>query len=127
MRAGKDEPQGFCLDILENLMKYLPGGSYLVMKITPRVPGGISLLEIGYKYNYRKVLGFIATEGYVSPEPGNPYLSSFPVIYSNVYVCLVVRLHLIVRYFNACDAIENNNRMRQSDLELVLSSPARPY
>ena len=33
------------------------------MKSTPIVPGGIPLIKIGYKYNYRKVLGFIATEG----------------------------------------------------------------
>ena len=27
--------KGFCLATLEKLMKYWPGGSYLVMKITP--------------------------------------------------------------------------------------------
>ena len=41
-------------------MKDWPVGSYFVMKITPRVPGGIPLIAIGYKYNSRKVLGFIA-------------------------------------------------------------------
>ena len=59
-------------------MKYCPGGSYLVMKITPRFLDGRPLLTIGYKYNSRKVLGFIATDGSLSTEPGDPYLSRFP-------------------------------------------------
>ena len=41
--------KGFCLATLEKLMKYWPGGSYLVMKINPKVPGDRPLLEIGYK------------------------------------------------------------------------------
>ena len=74
--------KGFCIATLENLMEDWPGGSYLVMKSTQRVPGGKPLLAIGYKYNYRKILGFIATEGYGSTEPGDTYLSLFPEIYS---------------------------------------------
>ena len=54
--------KGFCLATLENLMKDWPGGSYLVLKSTPRFPGERPLLAIGYKYNSRKFLGFIATE-----------------------------------------------------------------
>ena len=84
------------------------------MKITPIFHGVILLLDIGYKYNYRKVLGYIATEGAGSTEPGDPFLSCLPDIYSNVSVCPVVRPHLLGRYFNACNAIENHNRMRQS-------------
>ena len=41
--------KGFCLATLEKLMKDWPGGSYLVLKSTPRVPGEIPLLAIGYK------------------------------------------------------------------------------
>ena len=39
----------FCLATLLKLMKYCPGGSYLIMKSTPRVPGEIPLLTIGCK------------------------------------------------------------------------------
>ena len=39
--------KGFCLATLEDLMKYWPVDSYLVMKSTKRVPSGRSLLEIG--------------------------------------------------------------------------------
>ena len=88
------------------------------MKSTPRVPGGIQLMAIGYQYNYRKVLGFISTEGYGSTEPGDPYLSCYLDIYSNVYVFPIVSPHLLVRYFNACNAIENHNRMPKSDTAL---------
>ena len=87
--------KGFFLATLENFMKDWPGGSYLVLKSNPRFPGKIPLLSIGYKYNSRNVLGFIATEGAGINEPGDPYLSFFPDIYSNVSVCPVVRTHLL--------------------------------
>ena len=48
--------KSFCIATLEKLMKYWPGGSYLVMKSNPRVTGGRPLMDIGYKYNSRKVL-----------------------------------------------------------------------
>ena len=38
-----------CLATLENLTEDWPGGSYLVMKSNPSVPGGRPLLAIGYK------------------------------------------------------------------------------
>ena len=56
------------------------------MKSTTRVPDDRSLMVIGYKYNSWNVLGFISTEGYGSTEPGDPYLSYFPDIYSNVSI-----------------------------------------
>ena len=86
-------------------MKYWPGGSYLVMKSTPRVPDGIPLLGIGCKYNYVKVLGFSATVGDGIMVAGATYLSRFPDIYSNVTFCPVVRPHLLGRYLNSCNAI----------------------
>ena len=99
-------------------MKDWPVGSYLVMNITLRFPGEIPLLAIGYKYNYRKVLGFISTKGARSIEPGDTYLSRFPDIYSNISILPVVRTHLLGRYFNACNTIDNQNRIRKSDIAL---------
>ena len=55
--------KGFCLATLEKLMEDWPGGSYLVINSTPRFTDEIPPLAIGYKYNSRKVLGFIATGG----------------------------------------------------------------
>ena len=71
----------FCLATLEKLIKYWPGGSYLVPKSNPRVTGDRPFLTIGYKYSSRKVLGFIATEGSGSNEPVGPYLSCSPEIF----------------------------------------------
>ena len=118
MRAGEDKPQGDFFSYIRKLMKDWPGGSYLVLKSTPRFSGENPLLVIGYKYNSRKVLGFIATEGAGSNEPGDPYLSRFPDIYSNLSVRPVFHPRLIGRYFNACNAIDNHNRMRQSNISL---------
>ena len=72
-RTAKKIHKGFCLATLEKLVKYWAGGSYLIIKITPRVPGGRPLLAIGYNYNSSKILGYISTEGDVSTEPDDPY------------------------------------------------------
>ena len=56
--------------------------------------------------------------GGVSTELGDTCLSCFPEIYYSVSVRLVVCTHFLDRYFNACNAIDNQNRMRQSGLEL---------
>ena len=84
-------------------MKYFPGGSYIFMRVTPIFPVDRPPMAIGYKYNSRKFLGFIATEGAGSTESGDPYLSRFPDMYYNVSICPVVCPKLIGRYFNACN------------------------
>ena len=99
-------------------MKDFPGESYIVMKSNPIFPGGRPLLAIEYKYNYRKVLGFIATEGTGITEPGDTYLSRLPDFYPNISVCPVVRPHFLGIYFNACNVIFNHNMMRHYDLAL---------
>ena len=63
-----------------------------------------------------KVLGFIATEWAGSTEPGDSYLYRLPEIYSNVSVCPVFPPHFIGKHLNACNEIDNHNRMWQSDL-----------
>ena len=88
------------------------------MKTNPRVSDDRSLMTIGYTYNSRKVTCFIATEGSGGTEPGDSYLSYFLEVYSNVSVCPVVCLHFLGRDLNACNAIDNQNKMRQSDLAL---------
>ena len=114
----KTDHKGFCLATLERLMKYWLGGSYLVIKSNPIFTDKRPLLAIGYKYNSRKVLGFIATEGAESTESGDLYLSHFPDIFSSVYVRPLVHPHLLGRYFDTCNAIDNQNRIRKSDITL---------
>ena len=86
------------------------------MKSTPRVPGNRQIVAIKYKYNYRKFIRIIATEGDGSAEPGDPYLSRFPDNNTNISIHPVVFTHFIGRYLNACNEIENNNRMQKYDL-----------
>ena len=43
----KNRHKGSCIATLEKFMKDFPEGSYLVMKINPRVPGDKSLMAIG--------------------------------------------------------------------------------
>ena len=88
------------------------------MKIIPRVPGGISLMAIWYKYSSIKVLCFISNEWGGITEPGYPYLSCFPEIYSNVSVLSAVSTPLLGRYFNVCNTIYNHNRMSKYDLAI---------
>ena len=91
------------------------------MKILPRVPGDRQLMDTGCKYRSKKIPGFIATEGFGSTEPGVPYLSSYRGNYSNVYIHHVLCTDVIGGYFSDCNAIENHNRMQQSDLALTKS------
>ena len=63
---------------------------------TPRVPRDIPLMCIGYKYNFQKFLGFIATEESGSNDPGDPYSYCFPGNYSNVYIFPVFWTRVVV-------------------------------
>ena len=58
----KKNTKGFCKETIENLTKYLSGGSYLLLRINPVVPGDRPLIYIGYKYTAQKDLSFIVTE-----------------------------------------------------------------
>ena len=83
------------------------------MNIYLRVPGDIPLIYIGYKYKYQKFLGFIASEGDGIIDPDDTYLSRFPDTYYNVSICPTVCTCILVRYSNACNSIENHNKMRK--------------
>ena len=82
--------KGFCKDTIEKLTKGWPGGSYLVLKIKPVVPGDRPLIDIGYKYNARKVLYFIVAYNIGSTKTGIPYLSKYPDQFTNIAICPVV-------------------------------------
>ena len=88
----KTSHKGLCLATLEKLMKYWPGGSYLFTKSNPKVTVGRPLQDIEHKYNSRKVLGFIATEGALVFEPGDPYLSTFSDIFLFFLFALLIVL-----------------------------------
>ena len=55
------------------------------------VSGGRPLIDIGYKYNARKVLSFIVTENAGSTNTDIPYLSKYPDQFTNVAIRPVAR------------------------------------
>ena len=87
----KTNTKGFCKDIIEKLTKDWPGGSYLVFRSKPTVPGGRPLIAIGYKYNARKFLSFIVTYNSGSTKTGISYLSKYPDQSTNVAIRPVAR------------------------------------
>ena len=97
-------------------MKQWTGGYYIIMNSSPKYPGDRPLMDIGYKQNSRNFLGIIATDIYGITEAGDPYLSRLPNNYSNISVLPVVYPIFLDRHFNACNAIEHNNRTREPDL-----------
>ena len=88
-------------ETIEKLTKYWPGGSYLVLRSKPVVPGYRPLIDIGYKYNLRKVLYFIVTENAGIKKTGIPYLSKYPDQFTNVAICLISR-PLVMSIFLCC-------------------------
>ena len=108
----------FFLATFEKFMKEWTGGYRIVIKSTPIITGYIPLMSIGYKYNYRKVLGIITTEGYGSTETGDPYLYHFSESYSNVSILPVFKPLVIGRGLNSCNEIFHHNSMQHSDTAL---------
>ena len=70
----KENTKVFRNETIEKLTKDFTGGSYLVLSSKPMLPGGRSLIAIGYKYNAHKVLYFIVTDNTGSTQAGLPYL-----------------------------------------------------
>ena len=88
------------------------------MKTTPRVSGDRSIMSIRYTRKSWKFLGFTATEGAGSTDPGYPYLSHWIETYSSISICSVVFPHVIGAYLNICKEIENHIKMRKYDIAL---------
>ena len=83
--------KGFCKETIENRTKDWPGGSYLVLRIKPMVPGDMPLIAIVYKYNARKVLSFIFIYNEGITNNVIPCLSKYPEKFTNVAICPVAR------------------------------------
>ena len=54
------------------------------------VPGARPLIDIGNKYNERKVISFIVKDNTGRTKAGLPYLFNYPVHISNAYILPVV-------------------------------------
>ena len=97
----KTNTKGFCKDTIEKFTKNWPGGSYLVLRSKHMVTGGRTLIDIGYKYNTRKVLSFIVKDNSGSTKTVIPYLSKYPDQFTNVSIRPVAR-PLVMSIFFCC-------------------------
>ena len=95
----KTNTKGFCKETIEELTNDWPGGSYLVLRSNPMVPGDRPLISIGYKYNARKFLSFIVTDNSGSTKTGIPYLSKYPDQFTNVAFRPVARPLVVSKTF----------------------------
>ena len=82
------------------------------------VPRERLLIAIGYKYNSRKVLSFVATSGAESTTLGIPYLLKYPEQFSNVSILPVARPHLMSIFFGLVNELDSHNKSLQSDIAL---------
>ena len=79
---------------------------------------GVKVMAIGYKYNSKKVLHFVAPEGAGSCEPGFEYQTKFTDAAGNVCTRGVIRPAVISRYYGLSPKCDNHNQGRQHELRL---------
>ena len=75
-------------------------------------------MYIGYKYNYRKGLSFVAKEGVRSTTFGITYLLKYPDQFSNVSIRPVASPHIMSKFFVLVNEVDSHNKSRQSVLVL---------
>jgi hypothetical protein len=105
----------FPKDWLLTTLQPLPAGSRVVLTSTVN---GQDLMAVGYKYNRRKVLFFVATRGAGVTTDGQPYLQRFPDAHGNLVVREVPRPAVVSKYFEVSPRVDNHNQSRQDDLGL---------
>ena len=72
----------------------------------------LELLAIGYKYNKRKVISFIATKGSGNTEPGTPYKSKWRDDNGDNVLKLIEQPDIISRYFLHSNVVDVGNQSR---------------
>lgn len=105
----------FPKEALDDALRGHPGGSHLEMETTIE---GIKFIAIGYKYNSKKTLFFLAPEGAGATTDGEPYVTKWPDEHGNIMTRNVVRLVLASRYFLCFNKVDKHNQLRQSELAL---------
>lgn len=101
---------------IEEKMQGWPSGSNIVLEC--QTPTGHTLLAIGYKYNQKKILCFLATKNAGSTKPGNPYIAKFSDSIGNLCEREVERPAIISNYFGHSNILDAHNHARQGELQL---------
>ena len=100
---------------LESSMKEWPPGSHLVMETRVR---DHKYYAMGYKYNMKKVLCFIATEGAGHTGDGDPYEAKWLDSNGRMASRKISRPHMLSEYFKYSNQIDKHNHARQSQLAI---------
>lgn len=100
---------------LDDRLRGAPGGSHLECDTTI---DGIKFIAVGYKYNSKKTLFFLAPEGAAGTVDGEPYVTKWPDEHGNVMTRNVLRLVLASRYFLSFMKVDKHNQLRQHELAL---------
>ena len=79
-------------------------------------PNNAPLVVVGYKYNKKKAILFVAIRRSVSTRADKPYEMKFTEIDRSVCVREVERPHLCGLYFKRSNILDTHNQMRQSEL-----------
>ena len=86
-------PKQYITDALNDA----PGGSHIVL--TAKHPDEVELVAVGYRYNAKVTLFFVATKNAGSTNQGAPYEMKFADSHGNVHVRLVDQPNLISDFF----------------------------
>ena len=82
------------------------------------VPGDGPIIAIGYKYNARKVLYFIAIADAGNIKAGIPYLSRCPYPFYNASILPVYSPLAMYKLFGSVNEVDSHNKSMQYDLVL---------
>ena len=89
-----------------------------MLKIKSTVPWDRLRIAIRYKYNYDKVIYFIATEEAGSTKYIIKYSSNYPDRFSNFSICPLSCTLGVSKLFGSFNLVESHNKSKQSDLVL---------
>ena len=112
---------------LDDFLEPHPGGTSIVL--TAQV-NSVSPIAIGYKYNRKKAICFVATHGAgsTSNDPKRPYKARFRDGHGNAAQRDVPRPALVSTYFENSNSVDCHNKLRQHDLALEKTWPTLdPY
>ena len=109
--------RGYPKAFIEDAMKGMPGGVWLVLEGTNRHTEE-KLIAIGYRYSTKKTLCFIMTPGAGSTRRGTPYEMKFPTDHGNVGVRHVDRPDVISKYFKDSNCVDRHNQVRQFKIKI---------
>ena len=96
---------------LESTMIDYPGGTWLVFEV--KTHKKVELLCIGYKYNCKNLITFVATQGVGSTLAGKPYQAKYNEIYGNVIIRYIGRPKIVLTYFDNINCVGAHNQCHQ--------------